>query len=90
MKFYTSGGTKTKVEYKIPQNNMTKVSNYKNMNNISKSNIINSYASKNPSLFGTGVSSNTTKKGNIDRTNMGNMLGRLTGLRTGCSSCGKK
>jgi len=24
MKFYTSGGTKTKVEYKIPQNNMTK------------------------------------------------------------------
>ena len=88
MKFYTSGGKKTKVEYKIPP------SNVKIMNNTTtttiNSNIINSYASKNPSLFGTGISNNVIKKGNIDRTNMGNMLGRLTGLRTGCSSCGKK
>ncbi len=86
MKFYSSGGKTIKAEYSVPK------SNVKMMNNTttSKSNIINSYASKNPSLFGTGISSNVTKKGNIDRSNLGNMLGRLTGLRSGCSSCGKK
>ncbi len=87
MKFYSSGGKKTKVEYVVSKTN----TNIKNTNSQSiNSNIINSYASKNPSLFGTGISSNVIKKGNIDRSNMGNMLARLTGLRTGCSSCGKK
>ena len=88
MKFYTSGGKKTKVEYTIPPSNV-KIMNNKTTT-TTNSNIINSYASKNPSLFGTGVSSNTTKIENIDRTNLGNMLGRLKGLRPGCSSCGKK
>jgi hypothetical protein len=85
MTFYSSGGKKIKVEYSVPKTNVKKVNNYKPV-----SNVINSYASKNPSLFGTGISSNVTKKGDIDRSNMGNMLGRLTGLRTGCSTCGKK
>ena len=87
MKFYSSGGKKTKVEYSVSKT----TTNIKNTNSQSmSSNIINSYASKNPSLFGTGASSNVIKKGNVNRSNLGNMLGRLTGLRTGCSSCGKK
>lgn len=87
MKFYSSGGKKIKVEYSESKT----TTNIKNTNSQSmSSNIINTYASKNPSLFGTGVSSNVIKKGNFDRNNMGNMLGRLAGLRTGCSSCGKK
>ena len=84
MKFYSSGGKKVKVEYSVPRSNVKKVNNYK-----STSNVINSYASKNPSLFGTGVSSSVIKK-DIDRSNLGNMLGRLSGLRSGCSTCGKK
>ena len=63
MKFYSSGGKKTKVEYVVSKTN----TNIKNTNSQSiNSNIINSYASKNPSLFGTGISSNVIKKGNIE------------------------
>ena len=58
----------------------------------SKKEVINSYAFKNPSLFGDGmgVINKSGSNTNIDRSNMKNMLGRLDGLKPGCSSCGGK
>ncbi len=57
--------------------------------------ILNTYASQNPSLFGTGVgvATNTNNASTLSmagRANMGSMLIRLKGLSPGCGSCGKK
>ena len=57
--------------------------------------ILNTYASQNPSLFGTGVgvatnTNNASTLSMVGRANMGSMLIRLKGLSPGCGSCGKK
>lgn len=55
--------------------------------------ILNTYASQNPSLFGTGVGSATNSASTpslAGRAKMGSMLIRLKGLSPGCGSCGKK
>lgn len=55
--------------------------------------VINSYANKNPSLFGTGKISSATQNSirstSVGRSNTGDMFSILKGLSTGCSSCGK-
>ncbi len=58
--------------------------------------VVNSYASKNPSLFGTGKVDSLTKKKmdearlKASKAPIGSMFARIHGLKTGCSSCGGK
>jgi len=57
-----------------------------------RNSIINSYASQNPTLFGSGIGISTPVPVPIDpnhgkRANMKSMITRLSGLRPGCGSC---
>lgn len=58
--------------------------------------VVNSYASKNPSLFGSGKVDSLTKKKmdearlKASKAPIGSMFARIQGLKTGCSSCGGK
>lgn len=70
--------------------------NTSNTNATTGTNVINSYASQNPSLFGTGIGNTTAVStpnvmvNNTGRINMGSMLTRLSGLKPGCGSCRAK
>jgi len=91
MSFSSVSGNNTNVKFNT--NTPKKNKNMLFLNNSSsKKEVINSYAFKNPSLFGDGmgVINKSGSNTNIDRSNMKNMLGRLDGLKPGCSSCGGK
>ena len=105
MKFTINSKTRVKSQndLKDKSNNYTFSSSLSNHVEKKKSKenessvVINSYASKNPKLFGTGkVSSSSVKKLeeakiNASKAPIGSMFLRIKGLKAGCSACsGKK
>lgn len=96
MSFSTSSGVSTHTSAQNPMPKPKPISKpmpKRNTINPNAAGVINSYASRNPSLFGTGVGNSTSVStpnmvtNNTGRVNMGSMLTRLSGLTPGCGSC---